>query len=194
MTQRKSSGAPKRPFITEELPTASAALARLEREQRSLRLLLEAVARGSDLRDVLTRIAHTACDLMDADHGTIALVDAASGVIRIEAIHEMPPNELGAEFAKGEGLVGEVWRRRRSVILGRYAELEKPKREVYAKHVVMGVPIRWGREVVGVFGMGRSKERPGHGVPSFGPRDIRRPPESPPPRGGGLGGGVPRWS
>jgi signal transduction histidine kinase len=174
VTQRRTSAGLRRPFITEELPTASAALARLEREQRSLRLLLEAVARGSDLRDVLTRIVHTACDLMVADHGTIALVDAVSGVIRIEAIHEMPPNELGAEFAKGEGLVGEVWRRRRSVILGRYADLAQPRREVYAQHAVLGVPIRWGREVVGVFGVGRSKERPGHGVPSFGPRDIKR--------------------
>jgi signal transduction histidine kinase len=111
---------------------------------------------------------------MEADHGTIALVDTAEGVIRIEATHEMPHNELGAEFRKGEGLVGEVWRCRRSVILGRYAELSKPHREMYSRHTVIGVPIRWGREVIGVFGVGRSKERDDRGVPQFGPRDTRR--------------------
>jgi signal transduction histidine kinase len=137
-------------------------------------MLLEAVARGSDLRDVLTRVLATACDLMDADHGTIALVDARDGVIRIEAIHEMPPSELGGEFRKGEGLVGEVWRRRGSVIVGRYAELSKPRRDAYADHSVLGVPIRWGGDVVGVFGVGRSRIRPGIGVPPFNPGDNRR--------------------
>lgn len=168
--------APSPPKVTSAAgrPTASAALARIKREQRSLRLLLEAVARGTDLRDVLTRVIRTACDLMDADHGTIALVDATEQVIRIEAVHEMQPNELGAEFRKGEGLVGEVWRRRRSVIVGRYADLSDPRREAYAQHAVLGVPIRWGGEVVGVFGVGRSKPRPGLGVPPFDPRDNRR--------------------
>jgi len=174
VSQRKAA-APRERAATRNPPLpASTELARLEREQHSLRLLLEAVARGTDLRDVLTRIAHTACDLMDADHGTIALVDPAEGVIRIEATYEMPHNELGAEFRKGEGLVGEVWRRRRSVILGRYADLSKPHRETYARHSVIGVPIRWGREVIGVFGMGRSKERHGGGVPQFGARDTKR--------------------
>ena len=111
---------------------------------------------------------------MDADHGTIALVDARDGVIRIEAIHEMPPGELGGEFRKGEGLVGEVWRRRGSVILGRYAELSKPRKDAYGHHSVLGVPIRWGGEVVGVFGVGRSKPRSGLGVAPFNPGDNRR--------------------
>lgn len=137
-------------------------------------MLLEAVAKGTDLRDVLTRVIRTACDLMDADHGTIALVDAAEEVIRIEAVHEMPPNELGAEFRRGEGLVGEVWRRRRSVVVGRYRDLSNPRREAYAQHAVLGVPIRWGGEVVGVFGVGRSKPRAEIGVAPFDPKDNRR--------------------
>lgn len=153
-----------------------ATVARLKREQRSLGMLLEAVARGTDLRDVLTRILRTACELMQADRGTIALVDHRTERLRIEAIHQMLPSELGAEFAKGDGLVGEVWRRGRSVLLDRYSSLTRPRNDAYAHHAVLGVPIMWSGEVVATFGIGRSRPAGSgkNGAPPFSSPDIKR--------------------
>ena len=69
--------------------------------QRSLRAVIESIGGELELRPLLTRIVHQACTLLEADHGTIGLVDEARRVVRLEAGFHMPPNELGTELGIG---------------------------------------------------------------------------------------------
>ena len=100
---------------------------RLRQEQRSLRALMEAMGSDLPLRELLQRILRSACELLNANHGTIGLVDESRGLVRTEAAHNMPPNELGAEMRPGEGIAGQVLATRRPVVLRRFCELANPK-------------------------------------------------------------------
>ena len=71
----------------------------------------------------------------------------------------MPPDELGAEMASGQGLAGAVLRDGRSMVFDRYGELERPTLPELADHAVIGVPIEWGGRMVGFFGIGSEPPR-----------------------------------
>ncbi len=133
--------------------------ARLAREQESLHAVVESISSELELRPLLTRIVHHACELLRADDGTIGLVDEERGVVRTEAAYRMPPSELGAEMAPGIGLAGEVLSRRAPVVLARYGEARSPTQPALLDNAVLGVPILWRSRLVGVFGLGARPPR-----------------------------------
>ena len=128
---------------------------RLARELESLQVLIDSMGREADLVPLLTRVLDMACELVGADHGAIGLVDRARGVVRTAAVRNMPPNELGAEMAPGVGLAGQVLATGATVYPRRYGDLPRPTQAGLVEHVVLGVPIRWGNELIGTFGLGR---------------------------------------
>ncbi|MDQ3247576.1 MAG: hypothetical protein M3Q45_00065, partial [Chloroflexota bacterium] len=75
----------------------------LLRQQESLRGIIESISSELELRPLLTLIVRHACDLLGAENGTMGLVDEARTVIITEAVHGMPADELGSEFAPGMG-------------------------------------------------------------------------------------------
>src|SRR5688500_2979217 len=83
-------------------------LARLRQEPRCLSALPEAMGSDLTLHELLTRVLHSAGDLLDADHGTIGLVDVDRNVVRTEATFNMPEDEGGAEMPPGVGIAGQV--------------------------------------------------------------------------------------
>jgi signal transduction histidine kinase len=150
--------------------------ARLARELESLQVLIDSMGREADLAPLLTRLLDVACELIGADHGAIGLVDPARGVVRTAAVRNMPPNEIGAEMAPGVGLAGQVLATGQTVTPTRYGDLANPTQQNLVDHIVIGVPIKWGNELIGTFGMGRAID-PGDIVdrtrpPQFAPRDI----------------------
>lgn len=150
--------------------------ARLPRELESLQVLIDSMGREADLAPLLTRLLDVACELIGADHGAIGLVDSARRVVRTAAVRNMPPNELGAEMAPGVGLAGQVLATGATVYKRRYGDLATPTQPALVEHVVVGVPIRWGTDFIGVFGLGRDT-KPGGLLrrsrrPLFAPRDI----------------------
>ena len=149
---------------------------RLSRELESLQVLIDSMGREPDLVRLLTRLLDMACELIGADHGAIGLVDPARNVVRTAAVRNMPPNELGAELGPGGGLAGQVLATGETVYPKRYGDLANPTQSALVEHVVIGVPIRWGSDLIGVFGLGRALQ-PSRLLrrsrrPLFAPRDI----------------------
>jgi signal transduction histidine kinase len=130
--------------------------ARLLRRQRSLRAVIESISGELELRPLLTRIVQQACTLLEADHGTIALVDEARGIVRTEAGFNMPPNELGAELGLGEGIAGLVLAARRPLTFSRYGDVPQPTQPGMLNDAILGMPIVWRGAMIGFFGIGRS--------------------------------------
>ena len=130
--------------------------ARLARELETLQVLIDSMGREADLGPLLTRLLDVACELIGADHGAIGLVDPARNVVRTAAVRNMPPNELGAEMGPGVGLSGEVLATGATVYARRYGDLANPTQPALVEHVVIGVPIRWGNDLIGTFGLGRA--------------------------------------
>jgi signal transduction histidine kinase len=150
--------------------------ASLSRELESLQVLIDSMGREADIGPLLTRLLDVACDLIGADHGAIGLVDATRPIVRTAAVRNMPPNELGSETPAGVGLYGQVVTKGETVYVPRYGDLETATQPALADHVVIGVPIRWGSDLIGVFGLGRSMVRGGllrrTRQPQFEARDI----------------------
>jgi signal transduction histidine kinase len=126
------------------------------RRQRSLRAVIESISGELELRPLLTRIVEQACTLLEADHGTIGLVDEARGIVRTEAGYNMPPNELGTELGIGEGMAGLVLGARRPLTFSRYGEVPQPTQPAMLNDAILGMPIVWRGAMIGFFGIGRS--------------------------------------
>ena len=132
----------------------------LLRQQRSLRAVIESISGELELRPLLTRIVHQACTLLEADHGTIGLVDEARGIVRTEAGFNMPPNELGSELGIGEGIAGLVLEERRPLTFARYGDVPRPTQPNMVNDAILGMPIVWRGTMIGFFGIGRSPKTP----------------------------------
>ena len=129
------------------------------RQQESLRAIIESISSELEQRPLLTRIVQYACELLDADRGTIGLVDAEQQQVRTEAIYKMPPGELGAEMPRGVGLAGKVLASRKPIILNQYNELDDPMHLELAQDTVIGLPIFWHERMIGFFGIGADPPR-----------------------------------
>ena len=129
---------------------------RLLRRQRSLRAVIESIGGELELRPLLTRIVQQACALLEADHGTIGLVDEARGIVRTEAGFNMPPNELGTELGIGEGIAGLVLGAGRPLRFSRYGDVPRPTQPGMLNDAILGMPIVWRGSMIGFFGIGRS--------------------------------------
>ena len=123
------------------------------RQLRLLRRMIEDISGELELEPLLTRLVERACRLIHADDGTIALYLPDRGIMRTAAIYRMPDSELVAEMAPGEGLAGLVLQRDAPVQC-RYGELPKPTSGEPDDNEVIGMPIRAGGRLIGVFGIG----------------------------------------
>jgi signal transduction histidine kinase len=121
-----------------------------------LQRVIASISSGLDLEPLLSKILDGAVALIHATHGTIGLVvDLVDGpVVRTVATYNMPAEELGAEMKPGMGLAGNVLKEGRTLLLGRYGDLEYPTLPELSEHSVLGVPIRWGEKMIGFFGIG----------------------------------------
>lgn len=133
----------------------------LIRKQESLLAFIEVISSELELRPLLTDILRSACELIGADNGAIGLVDAGRGVVRTEAVYNMPADELGAEMPPGVGLAGAVLSRGEAVVLDRYGAVDRPTQLGLLDNAVLGMPITGRAGMVGFFGIGRSALRQG---------------------------------
>jgi signal transduction histidine kinase len=131
----------------------------LLRQQESLRAVIESISSELELRPLLTRIVRHACELLNAENGTIGLVDEELNLVRTEAAYRMPPDELGAEMPCGVGLAGQVLQTQRPLVLRRYGEVESPTQLPLLENAVIGIPIFWRGQMIGVFGLGSPPPR-----------------------------------
>lgn len=146
---------PAEPLVASEVEPLEGAF----RTKGNLLALIESISSELELRPLLTRILHHACDLIGADDGAIGLVDTERNIVRIEATWNLPPSELGSEVPAGVGLAGEVLRRGEPVVLPRYGDLASPILYDRLENPVIGMPMR-SREgcMIGFLGIGISAE------------------------------------
>lgn len=131
-----------------------------------MREVVDSIGGEPELRPLLARILVHACELIGAEDGTIGVVDDTGTLVRTEAAHAMPESELGAVHAKGVGLSGEVFRTSKAVRSARYGDLPNVGSHPFAENAVIGVPITWKGELVGVFALGRSPVKVGDSIRS----------------------------
>ncbi|MBI1876730.1 MAG: GAF domain-containing protein [Chloroflexi bacterium] len=143
---------------TDTSPT-EANLEHLLRQQESLRQVIESISSELELRPLLTRIVRHACELIGADNGSIGLVDEQRRVVRTEAAYQMPANEIGAEIPPGVGLAGQVLLTQQPILLNRYGDVDQPMLTELNEYAVIGLPIFWGSQMIGFFGIGAAAPR-----------------------------------
>lgn len=134
-------------------------LQKILRQQESLRAIIESISSELELRPLLTRIVQHACELLEADRGTIGLVDEERHIVRTEAVYQMPPDELGAEMSAGVGLAGKVLATQQPLILNQYGDLDTPLLPDLLEDAVIGLPIFWHGRMIGFFGIGADPPR-----------------------------------
>jgi signal transduction histidine kinase len=130
-----------------------------EEEGEALMRLVREISSELELRPLLTRIVTSACQLLEADDGSIGLYEPASNVIRMEAVYNMPPEELGTAMATGRGLAGAVLARDAAVVVSRYGDLPGASLPQLADNRVVGIPIRGRGRLLGFFGIGAKPPR-----------------------------------
>jgi signal transduction histidine kinase len=136
------------------------------REAETLCQVVEEISSELELRPLLTRIVLHACELLEADDGSIGLYDPARNVVRFEGTYRMPQRELGSEIPANVGLAGAVLARGEPHIIDRYGDLPNIPLPELAENAVIGVPIRSHGHLVGFFGIGARPPR------KFGARDL----------------------
>ncbi len=134
-------------------------LQKILRQQDGLRVIIESISSELELRPLLTRIVQHACELLEADRGTIGLVNEEHRFVRTEAVYQMPSDELGAEMPVGVGLAGKVLATQQPLILNQYGELDTPLLPNLLKDAVIGLPIFWHGRMIGFFGIGADPPR-----------------------------------
>jgi signal transduction histidine kinase len=131
------------------------------REARQLELLrqsIEDISSELALEPLLTRLVAGACELIGADDGTVGLYEPDVDVLRTAAVYRMPPGELGSSMRRGQGLAGAVLDSGRTIV-ARYGDLQRISLPELADNQVIGMPIRWGDELLGMFGIGARPPR-----------------------------------
>ena len=140
-------------------PVAPTDAERLLRQRESLREVIESISSELELRPLLQLILRHACELMDADVGSIGLYDADARVMEIAAAHGLPEGELGRRQGPHEGLAGLVMERREPVVLQSYGTVPNPVYPELGHHAVVAVPILWRERLLGFFGVGGEAPR-----------------------------------
>lgn len=129
------------------------------REQETLRQMIEDISSELELRPLLTKILSYACELLRADRGAIGLVDNEGQAVTLEAIYNMPSAEQSRIMRLGEGLSGRVLETKEPVILARYAEVASARLQHLNDDAVLGLPIYWRKQMIGVFSIGAAPPR-----------------------------------
>jgi signal transduction histidine kinase len=121
------------------------------RRRDALRNVVASISSELDLNSLLARVVGSAVELLDADTGIVSLLER-DGSARVRAVHNLPPEVVGAVLNTGDGLTGQVLATRDAVIVEHYAR-DVPNPFAVAAHVesAVAVPVWWQGQLVGVF-------------------------------------------
>jgi PAS domain S-box-containing protein len=136
---------------------------RRNEQRRAVRYAVtSALANADSIHDATSTILRAVCEILGWQVGELWLVDRDAGLLRLRDAWSMPldgGNEFMAvsrtwTFAQGVGLPGNVWATGEAVWLPDLAAASDFTRgELAARaglHAILAVPVRLGREVLGV--------------------------------------------
>jgi signal transduction histidine kinase/DNA-binding NarL/FixJ family response regulator len=119
----------------------------------SVAALARDLAGRFELQPLLGRILGHATSLLGCESGSIALVNESSGTYTKKVDIGVGCQE-GQTFSLKEGFTGQIVRSRATVILDAYSSIERghiPPTDPRWNCAVIGVPIRWGEQIIGAF-------------------------------------------
>jgi signal transduction histidine kinase len=123
------------------------------RRRDALRTVVASISSELDLDSLLGRVVASAVELLDADSGTISLIDSG-GVARIRAVHKFPDHLVGRVLRPGNGITGHVLATRAPVVVEHYEhDLPAPLPQLGYLRSGIAVPVWWQGRLVGVFGV-----------------------------------------
>ncbi len=127
----------------------------LEEQLNTLYEVSQVLSRSLDLRETLAEVLSLLHDRGGLSYGMVSLVDTESGELQINALHQggIRPLEK-VRYQPGEGVVGTILAEGQTRIVQRLADEPRfqDKLNLYDPELpFIGVPIRVGREPVGVF-------------------------------------------
>jgi PAS domain S-box-containing protein len=105
-----------------------------------------------DLKALLEALAKTAFELLNAQSGGVYLYEPERDLIRWTVGVGSGLAPIGTTLKRGEGISGRVWESGKPLVVQNYAQWEG-RAESYAGYdfpVVLGVPIHWSDEFLGV--------------------------------------------
>jgi len=108
-----------------------------------------------DVNEVLRTIVQRAAELAGADSAFIMLLNREEGCFELKIAIGFHVQDIGAKIKIDQGLVGEIYRLRRTVNVPDYSTWEKRSRNklLDAVHAIMHVPLMSGSEMVGALGV-----------------------------------------
>jgi len=108
-----------------------------------------------DINKVLRTIVQRAAELAGADSAFIMLLNREEGCFELKIAIGFHVQDIGDKIKIDEGLVGEIYRLGRTVIVADYSTWEKRSHNTLldAVHATMHVPLKSGGEVVGALGV-----------------------------------------
>lgn len=108
-----------------------------------------------DMPRLLHIITERASALMGVSAGVIYGIDLPRHKIRLLAVVGLRPEPLGAEIDFGEGVVGRVAETGQSLVVHNYQQWpgRSPRFADYPLFDVLGVPLRWRGELLGVLNL-----------------------------------------
>jgi len=121
-----------------------------------------------ELNDVLEHLITNVCLLVNTPHAFVELITAdgqhMQGVVN-RGLFAGDPLQLG----RGHGMVGKIWQSGQPLNISDYQHWTDRADTAIAQQVQssLGVPIRWGEQIIGVLGVARSE--PGD---PFGDADL----------------------
>lgn len=119
----------------------------------SVAALARDLAGRFELQPLLGRILSHATNLLGCESGSIALVNESSGTYTKKVDIGVGCQE-GQTFSLKDGFTGQIVRSRSTVILDAYSSIERghiPPTDPRWNCAVIGVPIRWGEQIIGAF-------------------------------------------
>jgi len=118
---------------------------------------------GQDMEELLRDLLHHACRLLGTPHGNLFLVTGDRMRCTVASGGTRWMQEEGLEVRPGEGITGQVWARRKPVVVSHYPRWQhrlRDPRAAFIQHAA-GIPLLADGRVVGAVVVARAeKDRP----------------------------------
>jgi signal transduction histidine kinase/DNA-binding response OmpR family regulator len=113
-----------------------------------------------ELGDLLEVLIQRAGQLMETRHGFIYLVDADGSMLECRVGFGVFEAAIGSRQKLGQGLAGKIWETGEPLNIDHYDEWigDSDSAKFNVHKAVMGVPLKSGKEVVGVIGLAHGPE------------------------------------
>jgi PAS domain S-box-containing protein len=128
---------------------------RLE-QQSGLLKAAQALASELELDAVLQLLVDQVAELLHVDAADCYLLDSARGTLRCAAVHGLPADLVGFEFAADKGVTGDALRSAEPVIVGDYGKLADPVPHAAYRGFSAAIvaPMTSSERTLGVLGVG----------------------------------------